>query len=265
MRGIFVFIWFCLLVLLSGGQALGQSKADLEKAAKLFEEAETAYRVQEYEKALEKFKAAYYISPRPELLFSIAQCQRLSGQNEEALISYRSFLQKAPDSSLAQSAKERITELEGLLVEQSKGKLSVTSSPEGASIFVDGELKGSAPVSLNLLPGKHQVFAEKDGYFPVVQEISLVEKQDFKLEIPMREGPPGYLVPAAIGGASALVGGAFLFVFSRREEQDFPKEGALLRSLALTADLGFLATGATAAFIFLQHKKADAIRREVKP
>ncbi|HYV74911.1 MAG TPA: PEGA domain-containing protein, partial [Candidatus Binatia bacterium] len=43
-------------------------------------------------------------------------------------------------------------------------KVSVSSSPEGADIEVDGDFVGSTPSTLDITPGEHQVVVKKSGY-----------------------------------------------------------------------------------------------------
>src|SRR5687767_11225182 len=77
--------------------------ADIEKATKLFNEAET------------QCKEAYRLSYKAELLFNIAQCYRQLGKYEEALRSYKTYLRDDPDSSLKKDIDALILELEGLI------------------------------------------------------------------------------------------------------------------------------------------------------
>jgi hypothetical protein len=45
-----------------------------------------------------------------------------------------------------------------------KGKIIVTSVPEGAEVYVDDDLVGNAPATLNLPAGKHTVKVSQQGY-----------------------------------------------------------------------------------------------------
>ncbi|MBQ6457952.1 MAG: PEGA domain-containing protein [Kiritimatiellae bacterium] len=81
------------------------------------------------------------------------------------------------------------------------GSLFVTSVPDAARIYVDGEACGKAPVSLERVkPGVHLVRAELDGYGTVAREVkvSLAQKAsaEFRLEsvrgrLEVRTSPPG--------------------------------------------------------------------------
>ncbi|MCX9076234.1 MAG: PEGA domain-containing protein, partial [Candidatus Methanoperedens sp.] len=48
---------------------------------------------------------------------------------------------------------------------QAPGSISVTSSPSGAEVYLDGALKGTAPVMLkDVSPGKHVIWCKKSGF-----------------------------------------------------------------------------------------------------
>ena len=46
------------------------------------------------------------------------------------------------------------------------GLLSATSLPNGASIYINNELKSATDTTLNLPPGNYQVKVKKEGYSP---------------------------------------------------------------------------------------------------
>lgn len=62
-----------------------------------------------------------------------------------------------------------------LLVSSSRtGNLNISSSPTGASIFVDGKEKGKTPFIIEKLEtGKHQIIAKKEGLADTKREIIL--------------------------------------------------------------------------------------------
>ena len=60
---------------------------------------------------------------------------------------------------------------------QAPGSISVTSSPSGAEVYLDGALKGTAPVMLkDVSPGKHVIWCKKSGF------------EDFQLNIEVASG-----------------------------------------------------------------------------
>jgi hypothetical protein len=69
-----------------------------ERAAKLYEEAKAHYNLQEYETALNGFKEAYLLSKEAGLLFNIGQCYRQMGKDQEAIRSFKAYLNEDPES-----------------------------------------------------------------------------------------------------------------------------------------------------------------------
>jgi tetratricopeptide (TPR) repeat protein len=103
-------------LLLWGGAALADSK--VEQAKRLFEAAEVHYRLGEFRPAVDSYRAAMRLAPRPNILFNIAQCFRQLKDSEKALFYYRLYLsdwrRENPGKSppFEREVKEHITRLE---------------------------------------------------------------------------------------------------------------------------------------------------------
>jgi PEGA domain-containing protein len=54
-----------------------------------------------------------------------------------------------------------------------KGTIKLTSSPDGAEVYVDEDLVGNAPVTLRLSSGKHTVKVSQAGYKPWTRQIAV--------------------------------------------------------------------------------------------
>jgi hypothetical protein len=92
----------------------GRSRADEVRARELFRRAEVHFNLQEFEKALGLYAQAYKLKPLPGFLFNIGQCQRYLGKLEEALFSYRIYLQRVshPPNRVQVERLIEITEME---------------------------------------------------------------------------------------------------------------------------------------------------------
>jgi hypothetical protein len=93
--------------------------------------------------------------------------------------------------------------------------LVMTTEPDGASIYLDGKLLGTAPLDRPITPGKHTLRVVKDGFIPTEREVTFVEGVREELRFALDKMPsalPGRAVGAAsLGvGVVALGGAAFL-------------------------------------------------------
>jgi len=84
---------------------VGEAKAHF-KQAKAYQEAGA------FARAVDEYKAAYELDPRPELLFNIAQAYRLAGDKKQALENYKQYLVAQPDGKGADEARVLVAELE---------------------------------------------------------------------------------------------------------------------------------------------------------
>jgi hypothetical protein len=68
------------------------------------------------------------------------------------------------------------------LKEQSQnGGVSVSSTPDGADVSVDGDFVGNAPSTLKLAPGKHTISVVSSGFKPWSRDLTVVAGSDVKL------------------------------------------------------------------------------------
>jgi hypothetical protein len=86
-------------------------ESDMERAAKIFEEARAHYNLLEYDAALKGFKEAYLLSKEPGLLFNIGQCYRQMGKNDEAIRSFKAYLNESPDAPQKTQIEQWLAEM----------------------------------------------------------------------------------------------------------------------------------------------------------
>ncbi len=129
-----------VIVLLSGVAALsahaepaapapapGTPEAEVE-AKRLYQDATKSFQLGEFGPAIEGYKAAYKLVPKPFFIYNIAQAYRLMGDFKQALFFYRSFLNALPDASNRAEVEGRITDLEAQLAKQAE---TVKAPPNG--------------------------------------------------------------------------------------------------------------------------------------
>ena len=87
--------------------------ANLDQAARrVFMSARQAFSAGEYEVALERFRQAYQLSPRPTLLYNIAATLDRLRRDEEALEGFKAYLEASPDAEDRTEIEARIRVLE---------------------------------------------------------------------------------------------------------------------------------------------------------
>src|SRR5215831_13728632 len=100
---------FLVAVLLAVG---GAARAAPAPAPAIPAEAVAHYDLNEFEAALEEFKAAFRAVQDPSFLFNIAQCHRKLGHTADALAFYRNYVRRSPQSPNRAEAERHIAELE---------------------------------------------------------------------------------------------------------------------------------------------------------
>jgi tetratricopeptide (TPR) repeat protein len=87
----------------------------MDEARRLYEEAQTQYAVQHFDKAIELYTKAYELSNRPSMLFNIAQAYRLSNNPERAKYFYESYLRAVPDAENREEVEQRLVEIKAAI------------------------------------------------------------------------------------------------------------------------------------------------------
>jgi hypothetical protein len=67
-------------------------------------------------------------------------------------------------------------------VSSGKGSITVSSTPDGADVYVDDNFVGNAPATLKLFPGKHTVKVSQDGYKAWTKDIAVFADSDVNLK-----------------------------------------------------------------------------------
>jgi len=86
------------------------AKAD-EQARAQFEEGRTAYQAGRYRDAWAKFREAYKLSGRPELLYNIGQTADRLGREEDAIKAFELYLKHTPDAANRRDVENRVRAL----------------------------------------------------------------------------------------------------------------------------------------------------------
>lgn len=136
-----------LLVLPHGAWALDAGAGDTEtRARQHFSDGTLAYDLGEFHKALKEYSEAYRLSPRPALLFNVAQCHRQLGEYGRAAFFYRRYLYlagaDAPDAALA---KDLLAEVEQRANEDTPARTAKAARPLDAPLAKPDDAKAPVP------------------------------------------------------------------------------------------------------------------------
>ena len=71
--------------------------------------------------------------------------------------------------------------------ETATGTVNVTSNPDGADVYADGQFVGNSPAVLKLKPGKHTVTVKLSGHKDWSREISVESGSDVRLTATLEE------------------------------------------------------------------------------
>lgn len=154
-----------------------------------YEQGVRAYRDKRFEAAIEQFLAADRLAPRAALAFNVARAYEKLQEPARALQYYRDYLRRGPDLSNRSEVEARVRELEKALAQRGVQQVTVVSNPPGATVSIDGELRGTTPSTFESTLGVHQILAQREGYEPTRVDVTLDGKQTLDLEIALRALP----------------------------------------------------------------------------
>jgi tetratricopeptide (TPR) repeat protein len=112
---------------------VGHATADDDLAAQAsayYDEGVTAFRAGEFEAAAERFQLAYNLDPSPELLYNLARAHEEAGNNSAAVLHFRSYLARYPDSEDSDDVRRRMADLAVRMAEETKPPEEAPAPPE---------------------------------------------------------------------------------------------------------------------------------------
>jgi tetratricopeptide (TPR) repeat protein len=204
----------------AGDDDKAQAKAHYQTATRYYE-------VQEYDKALGEYKAAYVAKPDPAFLFNIGQCYRKLENNEKALESFKQFLKKAepkdPNRALVEA---RIRDIESELSAKNSIREEPKTTPQEIPAPTNPQTEfpnppTSEPVMTPVpLPPSPMMTSGGNSYDPVPPIQNLLV-QESPPPAPMPK--PAYKTWWFWAGMSAIVGGGVVaIVLSSRHGTTIP-------------------------------------------
>jgi hypothetical protein len=174
----------CMMLAVSA-PVQAQTKKEKKQAKALYKKGIKLYKKSKYEKALEAFKGAHEIVPETGNLYNIARCLHELGRMKEAVEYYDKYIaQEGPRKDKAEFLVDAIKQL--------PSKVTITTHPEGAEIFVDEEWEpaGTSPVIIDIAPGKHRVTAKLEGHQDGMRVVVISYANSYSFTINLEETRP---------------------------------------------------------------------------
>lgn len=197
--------------------------------------------------ALEKFQAAYAVSPEPRLLAQIALAEQALGRIVPAYEHLRQALDNTQDPWIAKWRSE----LDGTLrqIEGEFALLEVHCNVPGAAVIIGDQFVGRTPLAgpLRVTPGSVAVRVEAEGFVPATQAVTTMRAQQSRLDVALvppapapapipppvaipvstesvaRQRNPLWLIGVGVGAATAL-SGAVTYAISGKKADSLEKD-----------------------------------------
>ncbi|MDQ3338487.1 MAG: hypothetical protein M4D80_25245 [Myxococcota bacterium] len=151
------------LAILAAAQlsVVGVAAAQTAPTSDAYKKAIEAYKAGKYDEAVGLLEAAYNVEPKPEILFALAQAERLSGQCDKAIVHYRELLTKTTELATAKAVQNNLALCPGgepPPPKEAPPKSDSKETPEPRIDVVQGPtrtvvVKKSDPLAIGLLAG----------------------------------------------------------------------------------------------------------------
>jgi tetratricopeptide (TPR) repeat protein len=146
-------------------EALAADSGGANPAARQrYQRAAQAYSDGRFKDAIDLFLDAARLSPNPAFAYNIGLAYEQLGDAPNALRWFREYLRALPDAPDRAEIEPRIVAAEKHLRELGVQQVTVISSPEGATLTLDGRRVGVTPWTGEVSPGRHRASIELRGY-----------------------------------------------------------------------------------------------------
>ncbi|HEY8207246.1 MAG TPA: PEGA domain-containing protein [Myxococcaceae bacterium] len=203
--------------------AMAEAKQHVDTGQSLYKEARYQEAITEYEQAI-----TLSIKVKPEAAgvvnYNLGQAYEKMGDIAAAVKAYKEYLRLAPKATDRPAVQTIVGNLEARLAKGLQ-ELSVSSDPTGANVSVDGKLRATTPVTMELGYGAHELELTHEGYESTKRTVELTPQSTMKLDVSLAKKaaptPPPAPAPApapvekpriwtwvAVGGTALAVLGA---------------------------------------------------------
>ncbi|HVE87238.1 MAG TPA: PEGA domain-containing protein [Myxococcales bacterium] len=195
--------WRLPLSLLSLVASAALAADDLAEAKRHFETGQTLYKEARYKEAVTEFEQAIALSIKlkPESAgvanYNLGQAHEKLGDIGAAVKAYKEYLRLSPRAPDRAAVQTIIGNLEARLA-RGVQELSVSSDPSGSNVAVDGKLRSTTPVTMELPYGSHQLEVSHEGYDTATRAVDLTPQSAVKLDISLAKKAAPLPPPAQV-------------------------------------------------------------------
>jgi tetratricopeptide (TPR) repeat protein len=172
-----------------------------ELARKRYQQGAQAFSAGHFKDAIDLFLDADTLAPNPAFSYNIGLAYEELGDAPSALRWYRDYLRALPEAPDRADIEPRIAAAEQRLRERGVQQVTVLSTPDGATVVVDGRRVGISPWTGELPPGRHQVALELRGFADVAQAFELPEDHAVDVTMTMHADATGGAPTAPVAPA----------------------------------------------------------------
>jgi PEGA domain len=130
--------------------------------------------------------------------------ERLVLAEAELVVLGQRFCERCTDDTLAALTAELTTELlQRAQLDSGRTVLAVRSTPQGALYSVDGTLSGATDATIDIVPGRHLVTIEKEGFESATRSVDAVEGKTANVSVTLQRLEPATPLHVAGSGKSA--------------------------------------------------------------
>jgi hypothetical protein len=180
------------------------------EAHRLYRHGMELYREADYRAAIRLFQRSFGLSEHPNNLYYIGESYRRLGLLRESYRHYERYARTLPE----QQREEFRTRLEQKLRLGRGATVSVTTSPAGARVLVDGQQRGTtsadgAPLFLPVGGGQHRVHVELSDHHSQARSVEIEYGEPAALHFALRPAtrPPLLVVKPNVPGARVVLDG----------------------------------------------------------
>jgi tetratricopeptide (TPR) repeat protein len=171
------------------GASAGNAETRRAQAKSKYEQGVELYRNERYADAVRFFLEADALSPSAALSFNIARAYEKLADDAATLRWYRNYLRLNPEAPNRGEVKQSVQTLSLALAKKGIQQLTVLSTPNGATVAIDGQALGVTPLTLELKPGTHRALVTLRGFADAQRDFTLAAASPLDLSIELQAAP----------------------------------------------------------------------------